>query len=98
MPRILRSNPGSLTVRSVEKIFDNAVRSAKVTKDVYIHSLRHSFATYLLESGVNLRYIHELLGHKSSKTTGIYTHVSNKNFSYIQSPLNLIMEKEVRID
>jgi site-specific recombinase XerD len=85
-----------LTVRSVEKIFDNAVRSAGVTKDVSIHSLRHSFATHLLESGVDLRYIQELLGHKSSKTTEIYTHVSNKDLSRIQSPLDLIMKKEVR--
>jgi len=87
-----------LTVRSVEKIFDNAVKSAGVTKDVSIHSLRHSFATHLLESGVDLRYIQELLGHKSSKTTEIYTHVSNKDLSRIQSPLDLIMKKEVRND
>lgn len=85
-------------VRSVEKIFDNAVRSAGVTKDVSIHSLRHSFATHLLESGVDLRYIQELLGHKSSKTTEIYTHVSNKDLSRIQRPLDLIMKKEVRND
>ncbi len=87
-----------MTVRSVEKIFDNAVRSAGVKKDVSIHSLRHSFATHLLESGVDLRYIQELLGHKSSKTTEIYTHVSNKNLSRIQGPLDLTMKKEVRND
>ncbi len=87
-----------LTIRSVEKIFDNAVKSAGVTKDVSIHSLRHSFATHLLESGVDLRYIQELLGHKSSKTTEIYTHFSNKDLSRIQSPLDLIMKKEVRND
>jgi site-specific recombinase XerD len=85
-----------LTVRSAEKIFDNAVRGAGITKDVSVHSLRHSFATHLLESGVDLRYIQELLGHKSSKTTEIYTHVSNKNLSRIQSPLDLIMKKEAK--
>ena len=77
-------------------LFDNAVISAGVTKIVFIHSLRYSFATYLLESGVDLRYIQELLGHKSSKMTKIYTHVSNKDLSRIQSPLDLIMKKEIR--
>jgi len=56
-----------------------------------VHSLRRSFATHLLESGTDLRYIQELLGHKSSKTTEIYTHVSNKDFMRIKSPLDEIL-------
>ena len=64
--------------------------SQKLRKEVSVHSLRHSSATHLLESGTDLRYIQELLGHKSSKTAEIYTHVSNKDISRIKSPLDSI--------
>ncbi|MBA7697731.1 Tyrosine recombinase XerC [subsurface metagenome] len=77
-----------ITIRTTQRTFDNACSKANIRKKVGIHSLRHSFATHLLESGVDLRYIQELLGHKSSKTTEIYTHVSNKSLSTITSPLD----------
>lgn len=79
-----------ISTRTVQAIFEKARNKAGIKKDVTVHSLRHSFATHLPESGVNLRYIQELLGHKHSKTTEIYTHVSTKNLSKIRSPLDLM--------
>lgn len=79
------------SVRSAEAVFEQAVVRAGITKDVSIHSLRHSFATHLLESGVSLRCIQELLGHASSKTTEIYTHVSQRILGAIRSPIDEIL-------
>ena len=83
-----QDNEKHITTRTVEKIFSNACKEACIQKPVTVHSLRHSFATHLLESGVDLRYIQELLGHKSSKTTEIYTHVTNIKLSMIKNPLD----------
>ncbi|MDF2614903.1 MAG: phage integrase family protein [Clostridia bacterium] len=60
-----------------------------------VHTLRHSFAPHLLEGGTDLRFIQELLGHSSFKTTEIYTHVAQKNISNIQSPLDKLSNKEL---
>lgn len=86
-----------LTTRTVEKILDAARKKAGLPEHITVHTLRHSFATHLLEGGTDLRYIQELLGHKSSKTTEIYTHVSNKDIGKIKSPLDTL-EKEVKND
>ena len=68
---------------SIEKVFRMAVEKAGVKKNITLHGLRHSYATHLLEAGTDLRYIQELLGHKSSKTTEIYTHVTEKSIQKI---------------
>jgi len=82
-------NPDThLSIRSVEKFFHNALEKANVKKKATCHSLRHSFATHLLEDGVDIRYIQTLLGHSNVTTTQIYTKVSNKFLSQIKSPLD----------
>jgi len=74
--------------RSLQLVLKQAVRKAGIQKPVTLHWLRHSYATHLLESGTDLRYIQELLGHSSSKTTELYTHVSTKNIQHIKSPFD----------
>lgn len=74
--------------RAAQKVLAAAKLKGKVYKKGSIHSLRHSYATHLLESGTDIRYIKELLGHQSLKTTLIYTHVSIKNIGNVQSPLD----------
>ena len=76
------------SARSLEEILKKACKTAKINKPVTLHWLRHSYATHLLERGTDLRYIQELLGHSSSRTTEIYTHVSTKSLSQICSPFD----------
>jgi integrase/recombinase XerD len=73
---------------SLEAVLKQAVKKAGITKPVTLHWLRHSYATHLLESGTDLRYIQELLGHSSSKTTELYTHVSAQHIERIKSPFD----------
>jgi len=83
-----RGHPYSAT--SLRKVLKSACKKANIDKPVTTHWLRHSFAMYLLESGTDLRYIQVLLGHKSSRTTEVYTHVSTKNIQNIQSPYDAL--------
>lgn len=78
------------SARSVQTILRKAVKSARVNPFATVHTLRHSFATHLLERGTDIRYIQELLGHNSVKTTEIYTHVTAKGGNQIQSPLDTL--------
>ena len=80
---------------SVRKILKRSVKKSGIKKPVVVHTLRHSFATHLLESGTNLRYIQVLLGHNSSKTTEIYTHVCSHKLSEVTSPLDKLFEKGI---
>jgi len=78
---------GHISPRTAGKVLEQACRKAGVIRKGSMHTLRHSFATHLLEQGTDLRYIQSLLGHASSKTTEIYTHVSTKAINAIPSPL-----------
>jgi len=73
---------------SLQRAFKTAVQQAGILKQVSVHTLRHSFATHLLENGYDIRTVQELLGHRNLQTTMIYTHVATKNISGVISPLD----------
>ncbi len=79
---------GRYSVRSIQALFRRAVEASRVNPRATVHTLRHSFATHLLEKGVNLRYIQKLLGHESVSTTEVYTHITDMGIEQIESPLD----------
>ncbi len=81
---------GQYSKSSVQEIFYKALKRSNIDKKVSVHTLRHSFATHLLEQGEDLRYIQKILGHKNSKTTEIYTHITSTGLKKIKSPLDSI--------
>ena len=84
---------GQYSIRSAQQVFKAALKKSKINKDVGIHSLRHSYATHLLENGTDIRFIQELLGHKDIRTTLLYTEVSDTSIRKIVSPLDHIYDK-----
>jgi site-specific recombinase XerD len=79
---------GQYSMKTVQSVMRDAVRKAGIKRHATVHTLRHSFATHMLENGVDLRYIQNLLGHNSSKTTEIYTHITTKGLDRLISPLD----------
>ncbi|NOQ37735.1 tyrosine-type recombinase/integrase [archaeon] len=81
---------GRLTTSTIQKIMKNAVKKAGIKKNVHPHTLRHSYATHLLENGTDIRIIQRLLGHNDVRTTEIYTHISNAFIRTVNSPLDFL--------
>ncbi|MBU1110710.1 tyrosine-type recombinase/integrase [Patescibacteria group bacterium] len=78
---------GKLSTRTAQMVFKKALKQARIEKEASFHSLRHSFATHLLENGTDVRYVQELLGHANIRTTQLYTQVTNPKLKNIRSPL-----------
>ena len=82
----------SISSRTIQKVFENALQRAGIKKEATVHTLRHSFATHLLEAGTDLYHIQHLLGHTTAKTTAIYLHITHKDLARVVSPIDLFEE------
>jgi integrase/recombinase XerD len=87
---IFKVNGKPMTVRGIQNAIKISAKKAGIEKDIHVHTLRHSFATHLLENGVDIRKIQHLLGHSSLQTTQIYTQVSSEEVKKIKNPLDIL--------
>ena len=83
-----------IATRTIQRVFEDAVNRAGITKDVSVHSLRHAFATHLIDAGADVFHIQRLMGHSSIKTTTVYIHISQKDSLKLISPLEITMSDE----
>jgi len=86
-----------INLKTIQKIFENSLKKSGIKKKASCHTLRHSYATHLLEDGVDIRIIQKLLGHSKLETTQVYTHVSNFQLQNIKSPLDSIYYKKKQL-